>query len=154
MRKRTRAREIALQGLYQLDLQGDGAKEQVQVFLRERAGPDPDLHGFASRLLEGTAERIEEIDGIIRQAAENWNLERMACVDRNILRMAVYEFLFQPHTPRIVVIDEAIEIAKKFGNDESGPFVNGLLDAIRIGLESGDLALPASLAACPQRSSA
>jgi len=66
-------------------------------------------------------------------------------VDRNVLRMALYEFLYQPDTPRVVVIDEAIEVAKKFGNDESGPFINGVLDAIRLRLEQGDLTLPATL---------
>jgi transcription antitermination factor NusB len=131
VRKRTRAREIALQGLYQLDMQGPAAAGQVQVFVRERAGPDPDLHGFASRLLRGTSERTEEIDGIIRQAAENWNLERMACIDRNIMRMAIYEMLYEPDIPAKVSINEAIEMGKRFSTGQSGAFINGILDRIR-----------------------
>lgn len=85
---------------------------------------------YAQQLVEGTVEHREEIDQLIRSQADNWRLERMPAVDRNILRLAVYEMLHEQDTPKLVVLDEAIELAKKFGSEQSGRFVNGLLDGL------------------------
>jgi N utilization substance protein B len=85
---------------------------------------------YAQALVRGTLDHREEIDGLIRGQADNWRLERMPPVDRNILRLAVYEMLFETDIPKLVVVDEAIELAKKFGSEQSGRFVNGLLDGL------------------------
>jgi transcription antitermination factor NusB len=85
---------------------------------------------YAQALVRGTLDHREEIDGLIRGQADNWRLERMPAVDRNILRLAVYEMLFETDIPKLVVVDEAIELAKKFGSEQSGRFVNGLLDGL------------------------
>ena len=85
---------------------------------------------YARTLLEGSLVNQESIDSLIGEQAENWRLERMPVVDRNVLRLAVYELCHQPDVPAVVVIDEAIELAKKFGSDQSGRFVNGILDAL------------------------
>ncbi len=85
---------------------------------------------YAQALVRGTLEHRDEIDGLIRGQADNWRLERMPAVDRNILRLAVYEMLYETDTPKLVVVDEAIELAKKFGSEQSGRFVNGLLDGL------------------------
>ncbi len=131
MRKRTRAREIALQALYQLDAQGKPGLSTVAAFVHDRAGADPELEMFASRILEGTTGHLEEIDGVIRKATENWDIERMARIDRNILRMAVYEMLHERDIPAKVSINEAIEMGKRFSTAHSGAFINGILARVR-----------------------
>jgi N utilization substance protein B len=85
---------------------------------------------YAQILVRGAVEHLEKIDELIRSQADNWRLERMPAVDRNILRLAIYEMLFEKETPKLVVLDEAIELAKKFGSEQSGRFVNGLLDGL------------------------
>jgi len=85
---------------------------------------------YAQTLVRGTLSNLEEIDDLIRGQAEHWRLERMPAVDRNILRLAVFEFLYEADVPKLVVVDEAIELAKKFGSKDSGRFVNGLLDGL------------------------
>lgn len=85
---------------------------------------------YARRLVEGTMEHLAAIDVLIRRHAENWRLERMPAIDRNILRLAIYEMLYEPQVPKVVIVDEAIELAKKFGAENSGRFVNGLLDGV------------------------
>jgi transcription antitermination factor NusB len=85
---------------------------------------------FAQELVQGTLDNREKIDDMIRGQADNWRLERMPAVDRNVLRLAIYEMLFETDTPKLVVVDEAIELAKKFGSEQSGRFVNGLLDGL------------------------
>ncbi len=89
---------------------------------------------YARRLVEGTLDNLSSIDALIRRHAENWRLERMPAIDRNILRLAIYEMLHETKVPRVVIVDEAIELAKKFGAENSGRFVNGLLDGV---LQSG-----------------
>jgi transcription antitermination factor NusB len=86
--------------------------------------------GYARNLVEGTLEHREEIDELIRDQADNWRLERMPAVDRNILRLAIFEMLYEQDVPKLVVVDEAIELAKRFGSEQSGRFVNGLLDGL------------------------
>jgi transcription antitermination factor NusB len=85
---------------------------------------------YAQELVRGAVEHQEKVDDLIRSQADNWRLERMPAVDRNILRLAIYEMLFERETPKLVVLDEAIELAKKFGSEQSGRFVNGLLDGL------------------------
>ncbi|HXH81858.1 MAG TPA: transcription antitermination factor NusB [Candidatus Tectomicrobia bacterium] len=128
--KRRKAREIALQFLYQLDQHGAADPAPHAGDFWERHPVAPDTRRYAEELVRGATRRHDEIDAIIAQCAERWDLERMAVVDRNILRLAVYELLWEPAVPPKVVINEAIEIAKKFGTGESGRFINGVLDRI------------------------
>ncbi len=137
MRRRTRARESALQFLYQLDLRGESAIDQLDEFLddsmsREGQKADPELRSFARRLVTGTRQARTEIDTLLTRVARNWDLRRMATVDRNVLRMAVYEMLHCKDIPPKVAINEAIELAKKFSTANSGAFVNGILDRVRL----------------------
>jgi N utilization substance protein B len=97
---------------------------------------DGEVKEFARRLFEGTVSEIESIDGLLRRHAEHWKLERMAAVDRNVLRLALYELLHNPETPPAVVINEALELARRFSTAESVDFVNGVLDAVRKALPS------------------
>jgi len=90
----------------------------------------PNTKEFATKIFRGTVDHLSEIDDMIQAQAENWRLSRMAVVDRNIIRMSVYEFLHENDTPKLVIIDEAIEIAKKFGTQKSSQFINGILDGI------------------------
>lgn len=131
MRKRTHARELALQMLYQIDAQGTDALAQAESFLREQAPGDEEVVAFARALIHGTVEALGAIDEVIEKAAQNWKLSRMAIVDRNILRMAVYELLYAEDIPAKVTINEAIEMGKRFSTQQSGAFINGILDRIR-----------------------
>jgi transcription antitermination protein NusB len=128
--RRRKAREVALQFLYQLDLHGEPDPEpQVDEFW-SRHPVDAETRIFADALVRGTKQNEGKIDELLTQYAEHWDLDRMAAVDRNILRLAVYELLLRPDVPIKVTINEAIEIAKKFGTQESSRFINGLLDRI------------------------
>lgn len=128
--KRRRAREYALQFLFQSDF-GDGKhrKNNLKQFLSEKEN-DPEVKNFASEIINGTISALDEIDSVIKKTAEHWVLERMATVDRNILRFAVYELLYCNDIPSAVTINEAIEIAKKYSTSESAAFINGILDKI------------------------
>ena len=130
MGRRRKGREVALQFLYQLDLHDevDPASHETDFWARHPV--DDDTRAFASALVTGTKRRQEEIDRLIAQYAEHWDLDRMAVVDRNILRLAVYELLEQSKIPPKVAINEAIEISKKFGTRESSRFINGILDRV------------------------
>ena len=127
MGTRRRARELALQMLYQHELTG-ATPEAMQVHFEEWKGAKDDVRLFADELLRGTLEHLEELDHELAHQTAHWRLERLAAVDRNILRLALYELVHQPSTPHAVVIDEAIEIAKRFGAEDSARFVNGVLD--------------------------
>jgi len=131
VRKRTRSRELALQLLYQLDARGEEAEALMEEFLQREEPDDTELHEFTRCLVNGTQEAREEIDGLLAAAAENWRLDRMALVDRNILRMAVFEMLHLDEVPAKVAINEAIELGKRFSTKQSGSFINGILDRIR-----------------------
>jgi N utilization substance protein B len=135
MGARHRAREYALQMLYQAEASGVPMREVSASFWGDREVPE-DVRAFAERLASGTAGAQQESDALLIGSLENWRLERLAIVDRNILRLAVYEFLHEPETPPIVVIDEAIELARRFGGDDSWQFTNGILDAVRKKLEA------------------
>jgi len=130
MGKRRKGREVALQFLYQLDLHGAGDPLPHEHEFWERHPVDPDTRTFAEALVRGSKQHQSKTDQLITQYAEHWDLERMAVVDRNILRLAVHELLWQPDVPPKVAINEAIELAKKFGTAESSRFINGLLDRI------------------------
>ena len=150
MGKRRAAREMAVQMLYQVDL-GESTLPAIfssfdlGEYLAEPLGRDPaarreaaerrrqeidEAFAHARELVEGAHAHRAEIDALIREQADNWRLERMPPVDRNILRLAIYEMLHETDVPKLVVVDEAIELAKKFGSEHSGRFVNGLLDGL------------------------
>jgi len=130
MGRRRKAREVALQFLYQLDLQGEDDPVPHEHEFWGRHPLSGEAKTFAETLVRGTKASQAKIDQMIEQYTENWALDRMAAVDRNILRVAVYEMLWTDEAPGKVVINEAIEIAKKFGTKESGRFINGVLDRI------------------------
>lgn len=134
MAARHRAREYALQMLYQAEVGGITMPEVAAHFFDGGEVPD-EIRAFATRLAAGASDARDEIDSLLESSIDHWRLERLGAVDRNVLRLAVFEFLHTPETPRIVVIDEAIEVAKRFGGDESGQFVNGVLDGLRRRLE-------------------
>ncbi|PKL51880.1 MAG: transcription antitermination factor NusB [Nitrospira bacterium HGW-Nitrospira-1] len=127
---RRKAREYALRMLFQHDFAGD----RSGLEFRENSLPDKkatgDLREFARELVAGTLKHLEEIDAVVQEAADNWKMERMAAVDRNILRCAVYEILYRNDIPAAVTINEALEIAKKYSSLEASSFINGLLDKI------------------------
>ena len=133
-KSRTRAREIALQALYQHDL-AQRSKEarphpvELEPFIRQ-SSDEPEVRAYALRLYDGTLSALEGIDAQIEAVVAHWKLERIAAVDRSVLRMALYEILDVPDVPPKVVINEAIELAKKYSTAESGAFVNGILDRI------------------------
>ncbi len=136
MGTRRKSRELALQMLFQADM-GKQAPEAVRkTFWAERTNVDEEVRGFAEDLFRVASEKSEEIDGLIEKHAQHWRMDRMAAVDRNIMREAVAEFLGYPQTPRAVVINEALEIARKFSTPESVQFINGVLDSV--GKELGE----------------
>ena len=129
MRKRTKAREYALQALYQLDIRRGEPAEILKEFWEAHQPPD-EGKAFAQQLAEGTIAHAQDIDQRITAHANNWELKRMAVVDRNILRLGVFELLVMGDAPPTVCIKEAIELAKRFGDAESAKFINGILDAV------------------------
>jgi len=126
---RRRTREIALQVLYQLDISQGDAQEVLDLYW-ENFKPSPKAREFCQRLIEGVRQSQSQIDQLIEENSENWTLKRMAMVDRNILRLATFELLHCPDIPFKATLNEAIELAKKFGTDDSGAFINGILDKI------------------------
>jgi N utilization substance protein B len=130
-------RECALQMLYQLDI-GKLTPGEIQGSFWTMNEQPETVRKFAGQLFTGTVARLEEIDGTIQKHTQNWRLKRMAAVDRNILRVAVYELLSGAKTPGTVIINEALEIAKKFSTHESAQFVNGVLDSIKEEIIQGE----------------
>ncbi len=137
MGARRRARECALQMLFQYDVARPTTEELVETYWGEMAEAAEEVRSFANDLVLGTISHMDEIDERIRLRTEHWRIPRMAIVDRNLLRMAVYEFLHQPKTPKTVAINEALEIARRFSTSEATQFINGILDAIKRDLEAG-----------------
>jgi N utilization substance protein B len=129
MRSRTKAREYALQMLYQLDIRQASSGEIIEEFWRGHEPPE-DIKAFANQLFAGTVEHVATIDPLIASHADNWALKRMAVIDRNILRLGVFELLHEEDVPPKVCINEAIELAKRFGDTESSKFINGILDTV------------------------
>ena len=124
-------REAAIQFLYQYDAHKPANIEEALTGFWKQTEEPQNVRDFANDLLRGVLEKLPEVDAKIRTLADNWDFERLAVVDRNILRLAVYEMLYRPEIPPVVSINEAIEIAKKFSTAESGSFVNGLLDRVK-----------------------
>ena len=130
MGTRRKSRELTLQMLFQSDMGRQDAEQVRRTFWAENAAASAEVRGFADDLFRVATDRSAEIDGLIERHAEHWRMERMAAVDRNLLRAGVAEFLGYPETPRAVVINEALEIARKFSSLESVQFVNGVLDSV------------------------
>jgi N utilization substance protein B len=128
--KRRKAREYALQLLFQLDFTGKPYTPQADEDFWADKRESGEVRDFAEALVKGTIDNIEEIDRVIEKVTENWVLKRMAAVDRNILRFAAYEIFFRKDIPSAVTINEALEIAKKFSSSEAASFLNGVLDKL------------------------
>lgn len=145
MRKRTRSREFALQILYEIDVAGTSQRDALDDFWLDRSDlalsnpekealeqdkQEPGIREYTEKLVHGALDKLPAIDPTIERYAENWAMSRMACVDRNILRLATYEILFVDDIPVKVAINEAVELAKRYGEADSSKFVNGILDRI------------------------
>ena len=129
MGKRRLSRELVLKFLYQFELNEGDLDEQIKLFL-ERNSSHEDVANFMKELVVSLIDKMEEIDEIIQKFSDHWILDRMTVIDRNILRMGACELLFNFSTPPKVVINEAIDIAKKYGNEDSPEFINGILDKV------------------------
>jgi N utilization substance protein B len=124
--------------LFQIDMAGGAPAEVYPHFWKEHEA-EIEVKEFAQGLVEGVMREREALDRIIAGSVDNWRIERMAVVDRNILRVAVYELAWLPDTPSVVVLDEAIEVGKKYGSEQSGSFINGILDSVRKRIERGEV---------------
>lgn len=129
MGSRRKARECALQILYQMDVSGHSTDEALGTFW-QNFEHSADVAEFAALLVRGVSAHREEIDRLIQESSKNWKLDRMARVDRNVLRLAVYELIHMPEVPKKVTLNEAIEIGKRYGTEDSSAFINGILDHI------------------------
>jgi transcription antitermination protein NusB len=138
MGARTTGREAALQMLFALEAGGGSAERVITHYWRLTPG-DPEGREYADRLVRGVEEDLANVDETIRKASVNWRIERMARVDRNVLRLGAWELLHSRDVPRAVILDEAVELAKRFGSEDSGAFVNGVLDRIAEDLGRVDL---------------
>jgi transcription antitermination protein NusB len=138
MGTRRQAREMAMQAAFFMDVSGDFSPARLKEYCRCFSPPERVLP-FLERLMEGFLDHRGELDAIIERYSANWKVRRMACVDRNVLRLSVVELIYHPDIPSKVAINEAIDIAKKYGSAESGAFVNGILDSIRGALDRGEL---------------
>jgi N utilization substance protein B len=138
MGNRRKSRELAMQALFYMDTSGDISLEKLALYC-SNFQPAENLRPFFLRLARGVIKARSRIDAVIEQFSSNWKMHRMSGVDRNVLRLAVYETLFCDDIPMKVSINEAIDIGKKFGSGESGAFINGILDSIRKALDEGKL---------------
>ena len=127
---RRRARILALQALFQIDVGGQSIQDAIQDVLAQ--GEESGVRGFVEELVTGVREELSDLDRRIQETSRNWSLDRMARVDRNSLRMGAYELLRMSRVPVAVVLNEAVELAKEYGDEGSGSFVNGVLDALRL----------------------
>jgi len=124
--------------LFQIDMAGGAPAEIFPHFWKEHDA-EIEVKAFAEGLVEGVMRERDALDRIIAGSVDNWRIDRMAVVDRNILRVAVYELAWLPDTPPVVVLDEAIEVGKKYGSEQSGSFINGILDAVRKRIARGEV---------------
>ena len=138
MGTRRRSREQALQALFYMDVHEDPGENPVDLFCTSFT-PEKPAGPFFHRLVNGVREHRQNIDAVIEQFSSNWKLSRMSCVDRNVLRIAVFELLYCADIPPKVSINEAIDVGKRFGTEESGAFINGILDSIRLAIEQDKL---------------
>jgi len=143
MGKRRKSRELAMQALFYMDMSEDDSEERLALFLKSR-DPSRKALPFFLEIVKGVTDARPEIDAIIEQFASNWKISRMSGVDRNILRISVYEILCREDIPVKVSINEAIDIGKKFGTEESGAFINGILDSIHLAAETEKLQIKIS----------
>jgi len=127
--KRRKSRELALQVLYQIDIDDGDAEEKFNLFWQHFDHSD-ELKEFSHRIVKGVCQRKGEIDSLIEKHSEHWRLQRMTIVDRNVLRSAVFELMCCPDIPTKVILNEAVELGKKFGSGKTGPFINGILDKV------------------------
>ncbi len=137
MGNRRSSRELAMQALFDLDMSTDDPEARFERFCKN-FNPEKKALPFLIKLVQGVRQHKDKIDSIIETHAKNWKISRMAGVDRNVMRIAVYEQLFCPDIPAKVSINEAIDIGKKFGTEESGAFINGILDSIHSQLKTKD----------------
>jgi N utilization substance protein B len=140
MGTRRKSRELVLQMLFQADMGKQAAEDVRRTFWKERTSVGDDVQGFAEDLFQVANDRSSDIDALIEGHAEHWRMDRMSAVDRNILRAAVAELMGFPATPRAVIINEALEIARKFSSPESVQFINGVLDSVGRDLEKAKTA--------------
>ena len=140
MGNRRKSRELAMQALFYMDMNHNVSEEMLERFCNH-FDPPAKVRPFFLELVSGVIQTMAQIDQMIERFSKNWKLNRMSCVDRNILRMAVYEIIFCREIPPKVSINEAIDIGKKFGTEESGAFINGIVDSIRIAYENEDLCI-------------
>lgn len=143
MSSRRRSREMAVQVLYQVDMAQSDISEALRVFCDHFEAPES-IRDFAIELANGAHEHREEIDSLIKRFSEHWRLERMPSVDRNILRLAIFELLYRPDIPVKVSINEAVDLGKIYGSGDSGAFINGILDRIRMHLEEKGIEVEAA----------
>jgi N utilization substance protein B len=136
---RRKSRELALQMLFQWDMSRDSFVVVQGTFWSMNEDIEEDVRSFADHLTFGTIEKVEQIDRLLAGHAEHWRVARMAAVDRNILRLGTYELCYETATPRAVVINEALEVARKFSTPESILFINGILDSIRKEMEANTI---------------
>lgn len=132
------SREQALQVLFYMDMHCDPVEDPVGLFCESFTSDNP-TEPFFHRLIGGVREHRETIDTVIERYSSNWKLSRMSCVDRNVLRIAVFELLYCADIPPKVSINEAIDVGKRFGTEESGAFINGILDSIRKAMEQNEV---------------
>ena len=139
MGARTTAREAAVQMLYALEASDEALDSVIRDYWRETPG-DAEGRAYADEMVRGVAERRDDIDARITRASDNWRLERMTRVDRNVLRLGTYELCHREDVPRAVILDESVELAKRFGTEESGKFVNGVLERVanELGVRAAD----------------
>ena len=144
MGNRRRSRELAMQALFYVDMRQNHSKEMLDLYLQNFT-PAKKLLPFFLELVNGVIREREQIDTMIERFSSNWKMSRMSCVDRNIMRIAIYEMLYRVDIPLKVSINEAIDVAKKFGTEESGAFINGILDSVRLVLEEGEIKIEAEI---------
>ena len=135
---RRRARELAMQALFYMDSRSNSSQELVEQFC-QNFSPSPKMIPFFLKLVEGVLKTQPKIDALIEQYSKHWKIHRMSLVDRNVMRIAIYELLYCGDIPAKVSINEAVDIGKKFGTEESGAFINGIIDSIRLAMEKGDI---------------
>lgn len=138
MGTRRRARELAMQALFYMDTQQNGSPQMLERFCENFSLPHR-VRPFFLQLVNGVLAAQPQIDALIERYSKNWKVQRMSCVDRNVMRVAIFEMLFCADIPPKVSINEAIDVAKKFGTVESGAFINGIVDRIRMAIEKGEV---------------
>ena len=139
MGRRHRAREAALQCLYQWEVTGAAPERILEGFWQSRGAVDAQVRLFAEALVHGVVTQAAEIDAMISDQTEHWRMDRLGLVEKSILRLGVYELAFDEQNPAAVVINEAVELAKRFSGPEAGPFINGVLDGIRQRIAAGSV---------------